>query len=82
MEQPDSVQIPSIRQRLFVAYFSAILIDLVVLNLFVEYSDYVVIDSFTLAFEKVAEQHPPHLHISLATGTRPTSRGHSGVSSA
>jgi hypothetical protein len=35
------------RQRLFIRYFMAILIDLVVLNLFVEYSDLVTIDSFT-----------------------------------
>ena len=35
------------RQRLFVRYFTAILIDLVVLNLFVEYSGKVFVDSFT-----------------------------------
>jgi hypothetical protein len=35
------------RQRLFARYFTAILIDLVVLNLFVEYSKKVNIDSFT-----------------------------------
>ena len=35
------------RQRLFARYFTAILIDLVVLNLFVEYSKRVNIDSFT-----------------------------------
>jgi hypothetical protein len=35
------------RQRLFVRYFTAILIDLVVLNLFEEYADNVRIDSFT-----------------------------------
>lgn len=35
------------RQRLFARYFTAILIDLVVLNLFVEYSTKVHIDSFT-----------------------------------
>ena len=33
---------------MFLRYFTAILIDLVVLNLFVEYSDRVVIDSFTI----------------------------------
>jgi hypothetical protein len=38
---------PSNRQRLFVRYFTAILIDLVVLNFFVEYADNVTIDSFT-----------------------------------
>jgi len=46
---PASAQTPSNRQRLFVRYFTAILIDLVVLNLFVEYSKYVVIDSFTVS---------------------------------
>ena len=35
------------RQRLFARYFTAILIDLVVLNLFAEYSKRVNIDSFT-----------------------------------
>jgi len=40
---------PPNRQRLFVRYFTAILIDLVVLNLFVEYSEYVTIDSFTMS---------------------------------
>ena len=34
---------------LFVRYFTAILIDLVVLNLFVEYSKHVTIDSFTIS---------------------------------
>lgn len=37
------------KQRLFMRYFTAILIDLVVLNLFVEYSDNVAIDSFTIS---------------------------------
>ena len=37
------------RQRLFMRYFTATLIDLVVLNLFVEYSDKVKIDSFTIS---------------------------------
>jgi hypothetical protein len=44
---PVSAQAPSNGQRLFVRYFTAILIDLVVLNLFVEYSQNVSIDSFT-----------------------------------
>lgn len=44
-----SAQTPTTRQRLFNRYFTAILIDLVVLNLFVEYSDHVVIDSFTIS---------------------------------
>lgn len=44
---PASAELPSDAQRLFMRYFTAILIDLVVLNLFVEYSDKVVVDSFT-----------------------------------
>jgi hypothetical protein len=47
--QPASAEAPSNRQRLFLRYFTAILIDLVVLNFFVEYSKYVVIDSFTVS---------------------------------
>lgn len=38
---------PSNKQRLFIRYFTAILIDLVVFNLFAEYWDKVFIDSFT-----------------------------------
>ncbi|WP_328186636.1 hypothetical protein [Marinobacter sp. OP 3.4] len=45
--EPVLVQVVNNRQRLFVRYFLAILIDLVVLNLFNEYSDRVRIDSFT-----------------------------------
>ena len=45
--QPASIQAPTNRQRLFLRYFTGILIDLVVLNLFVEYSAYVEVDSFT-----------------------------------
>ena len=37
------------RQRLFIRYFTAILIDLTVLNLFDEYWDKVVVDSFTVS---------------------------------
>ena len=37
------------RQRLFMRYFTATLIDLVVLNLFDEYSDKVEIHSFTIS---------------------------------
>ena len=47
--QPASVETPSNRQRLFLYYLTAILIDLAVLNLFVEYSPNVVIDSFTVS---------------------------------
>lgn len=46
---PAISQAPSNRQRLFIRYFTAILIDLTVLNLFVEYSELVVIDSFTIS---------------------------------
>lgn len=44
---PRSAEAPSNRQRLFLRYFTAILIDLVVLNLFVEYSGKVFVSSFT-----------------------------------
>lgn len=44
---PASAESPSNKQRLFMRYFTAILIDLVVLNLFVEYSNKVFVDSFT-----------------------------------
>lgn len=47
--EPAMAQAPSTRQKLFLRYFTATLIDLVVLNLFVEYSQYVVIDSFTIS---------------------------------
>lgn len=46
---PAAILPPSNKQRLFLRYFTAILIDLTVLNLFVEYSEYVVIDSFTIS---------------------------------
>ena len=46
---PAMAEAPSDAQRLFVRYFTAILIDLVVLNLFVEYSKHVNIDSFTMS---------------------------------
>jgi len=46
---PATVEPPTNRQRLFLYYLTAILIDLVVLNLFVEYTDNVVIDSFTIS---------------------------------
>jgi hypothetical protein len=44
---PVTAQFITNRQRLFVRYFTAVLIDLVVLNLFAEYSEKVFIDSFT-----------------------------------
>lgn len=46
---PASAERPANRQKLFVRYFTGILIDLTVLNLFVEYSENVVIDSFTIS---------------------------------
>lgn len=42
-------QTPTLRQRTFVRYFVAILIDLVVLNLFAEYWQQVVVSSFTVS---------------------------------
>ena len=39
---------PSGRQRAFFRYFTAVLVDLVVLNLFVEYWDHVSAESFTV----------------------------------
>jgi hypothetical protein len=44
---PASSEAPLDRQRLFVRYFTGILIDLVVLNLFAEYWKNPVIDTFT-----------------------------------
>jgi hypothetical protein len=44
---PRSAEGFSNKQRLFVRYFTAILLDLVVLNLFVEYSGKVFVSSFT-----------------------------------
>ncbi|SFN51051.1 hypothetical protein [Variovorax sp. OV329] len=46
---PITAQAPTNNQRLFARYFMAILVDLVVLNLFVEYSGKVQIDSFTVS---------------------------------
>jgi len=39
----------STRQQLFTRYFTAVLVDLTVLNFFDEYWDYVEIDSFTIS---------------------------------
>ena len=44
---PVSAQAFTNKQRLFVRYFTGFLIDLVVLNLFVEYSGKVFVDTFT-----------------------------------
>ena len=47
--QPVTAQVPSTAQSLFVRYLLAVLIDLVVLNLFDEYSAKVQIESFTIS---------------------------------
>ena len=47
--QPVSAQVPSTAQALYIRYILAVLIDLVVLNLFDEYSAKVEIDSFTVS---------------------------------
>ena len=44
---PASADQPSDKQRMFLRYFTGILIDLVVLNLFDEYSAKVFVDTFT-----------------------------------
>src|SRR5437763_7381593 len=46
---PVSAAAPSDKQRLFMRYFTATLIDLVVLGLFDEYSNKVFVHSFTIA---------------------------------
>lgn len=46
---PLSATAPSNKQRLFMRYFTAVLIDLAILNLFVEHSENVTIDSFTIS---------------------------------
>src|SRR5213075_2200556 len=46
---PASAEAPTDRQRLFMRYFTGVLIDLVVLNLFVEYWHRVSLDSFTIS---------------------------------
>jgi hypothetical protein len=46
---PASAEAMPDRQRLFIRYFTAILIDLVVLNLFDEFSDKVAVDSFSIS---------------------------------
>jgi hypothetical protein len=44
---PASAETPSSKQRLFLRYYTGFLMDLVVLNLFAEYSTKVDVDSFT-----------------------------------
>ena len=46
---PASAEAPTDAQRTFLRYFTGILIDLVVLNLFVEYSGKVFVDSFSIS---------------------------------
>jgi hypothetical protein len=46
---PASAEAPSNSQRLFVRYFTGILIDLVVLNLFAQYWDKVTVSSFAVS---------------------------------
>jgi hypothetical protein len=46
---PVTALAPSDGQRLFVRYFTGVLIDLVVLNLFVEYTNRVFVDSFSIS---------------------------------
>ena len=46
---PALAESPTSRQRLFAWYLTAILIDLTVLNLFVEFSTWVTIDSFSVS---------------------------------
>ena len=46
---PLSADAPSDNQRLFLRYFTAILLDLVILNLFAEYWDRVYVSSFTIS---------------------------------
>ena len=44
---PAEATLPTDRQRLFVLFFTGMLVDLVVLGLFAEYSEKVYVDSFT-----------------------------------
>jgi hypothetical protein len=46
---PASAELPSDRQRVFLRYFTGILIDLAVLNLFDEYWHHVSVPSFTIS---------------------------------
>ena len=49
MLEPASAEIPNSKQKWFIRYVLAILVDLVVLNLYVEYSPHVTIDSYTIS---------------------------------
>src|SRR5688572_18156952 len=46
---PASAEMPTDRQRLFVRYFTGVLIDLTVLNLFAEYWSSVHVSTFTIS---------------------------------
>lgn len=46
---PATAEMPNDRQRLFVRYTLGVLIDLVVLGLFAEFWDMVLVDSFSIA---------------------------------
>lgn len=46
---PATAEMPTDRQRLFMRYFTGVLIDLVVLNLFHEYTDIVFVESFSIS---------------------------------
>jgi hypothetical protein len=46
---PELAEGPSTAQRLFLRYFIGALVDLVVLNLFVEFTDKVFVDSFSIS---------------------------------
>ncbi len=65
------------RQQLYVSYLNAILVDLVVLNLFNEYWDAVVIDSFTISLLAAALLQVmlrASLHVEHHVGTRVQAR--------
>lgn len=46
---PATAEMPTDRQRLVLRYFMGVLIDVVILNLFDEYSDNIFITSFTMS---------------------------------
>jgi len=71
----------STRQQLFVRYFTAVLVDLTVLNLFNQYWDLVVVDTFTISLltavllqvllqVTIAIEHRIAAHFKAQSGTR------------
>ena len=62
---PLSADVPSDSQRVFLRYFTAILVDLVVLNLFAEYWDRVYVSSFSISL-LAAVVFAPLLKVTLA----------------